>query len=419
MFEHRKPRPARGRPGPGRKRLPALMTAAVPAAVVAGVAVAVVAGMAVPAGGVQAGQAPGDLRWDDLAASIVERMELAAGEKVLVLGVPGRFEGIVAPLERAIRDAGGQYLGALPTSLHGAPTAGSDFLERLQQRKVAVLQEAFREVDIAVILPGAGGPEYTAVQEVLREGRGRAIHFHWAGAMDLAGRTVPVTGGVDRVYERAVLETDHRALAVLQRELEAALRRGGVRVTTPAGTDLRFSVGDRPVTRQDGDASARRASQARNLIDREVELPAGAIRVAPLEATVQGVVVVPVSDWSGGEVRGLRMRFENGRVTRIDAEAGLERVLQELEAVGETGRAFREFALGLNPLLAIPEGESWFPYYGYGAGVVRLSLGDNTELGGGVTGGYVRWSLFPDATVRVAGELWVRDGTLLRLPPTP
>jgi pimeloyl-ACP methyl ester carboxylesterase len=39
-------------------------------------------------------------------------MELAPGEKVLVLGVPGRFEGIVAPLEQAIRDAGGQYLGA-------------------------------------------------------------------------------------------------------------------------------------------------------------------------------------------------------------------------------------------------------------------------------------------------------------------
>ncbi len=54
---------------------------------------------------------------------------------------------------------------------------------------------------------------------------------------------------------------------------------------------------------------------------------------------------------------------------------------------GTAGRAFREFALGFNPLLAVPEREPWIPYYGYGAGVVRLSLGDNSELGGAVTAG--------------------------------
>ena len=49
------------------------------------------------------------------------------------------------------------------------------------------------------------------------------------------------------------------------------------------------------------------------------------------------------------------------------------------------GRSFREFALGMNPLLAMPERTPWIPYYGYGAGVVRLSFGDNSELGGTVT----------------------------------
>jgi len=356
------------------------------------------------------------LPWDELAGVIVERMDLVPGEKVLLLGASGRFEAMVGPLQQMIVQVGGEYLGALPTSLHGAPVAGSDFMERLWQRRVAAHYELFREVDATVILPGAGGPEYVAVQEVLREERGRAVHFHWAGAMDLAGRAVPVTAEVDSVYRRALLETDYLALGALQREFEEALRRGQVRVTTPAGTDIRFAIGDRPVTRQDGDASARRAKEARNLIDREVELPAGAVRVAPLEETVEGVMVIPLSDWSGAEVRGLRMWFEEGRATSIEAEAGLDHVLQELERAGDPGRAFREFALGMNPLLAIPDGGDWIPNYGYGAGVVRLSLGDNTELGGEVTGGYVRWNLFPDATVHVAGEPWVRDGLLLRLP---
>jgi hypothetical protein len=84
----------------------------------------------------------------------------------------------------------------------------------------------------------------------------------------------------------------------------------------------------------------------------------------------------------------------------------------ELSKAGDAGGAFREFALGFNPLLAVPERGPWIPYYGYGAGVVRLSLGDNTELGGRVTGGYVRWNFFTDLTVMVGNTVWVRDGRL-------
>jgi hypothetical protein len=39
---------------------------------------------------------------------------------------------------------------------------------------------------------------------------------------------------------------------------------------------------------------------------------------------------------------------------------------------------------------------------------------DNTELGGTVGGGYVRWNFFVDATVTVDGEIWVEGGRLLR-----
>jgi hypothetical protein len=88
-------------------------------------------------------------------------------------------------------------------------------------------------------------------------------------------------------------------------------------------------------------------------------------------------------------------------------------VERELANAGDAGRSFREFALGFNPLLSIPtSGERWIPYYGYGAGVVRLSLGDNSELGGKVGGGYVRWNFFTDATVTVGGTTWVTGGRL-------
>jgi len=48
--------------------------------------------------------------------------------------------------------------------------------------------------------------------------------------------------------------------------------------------------------------------------------------------------------------------------------------------------------------------------------VVRLSLGDNTELGGKVTSGRSRWNFFTDATVVAGGEPWVRDGRLVSNP---
>jgi len=85
----------------------------------------------------------------------------------------------------------------------------------------------------------------------------------------------------------------------------------------------------------------------------------------------------------------------------------------EIAKNGEAGRSFREFGLGFNPLLAVPDRAPWIPYYGYGSGVVRLSLGDNTELGGQTGGGYVRWNFFTDLTVTVGGVTWVRDGRLV------
>ncbi len=126
------------------------------------------------------------------------------------------------------------------------------------------------------------------------------------------------------------------------------------------------------------------------------------------------MIAFPVSTWNGRPVQELRLEFSRGRIVDLEARSGLAAVRAELTAGGPAARAFREFALGFNPLLAIPEDDPWIPYYGYGAGVVRLSLGDNSELGGAVRGAYVRWNFFTDATVTVDETVWVEGGKLLR-----
>lgn len=357
----------------------------------------------------------GAIDWEAFAETITQRMSLQSGERVLLLGRAGQFDDLVPFLRAAVQAAGAVDLGALSVSSERFAGSESPFLRQAETGDRAALKQLFRDVDIAVMLPGAtlSDPAYAAMQDLLAEGQGRTIHFHWSGAYDLNGNAIPVTDVVSAAYQTALLETDYAALSASQESFESFARGEEIHVTTPRGTDIRFRIGDRPVTKQDGDASAQRATQARNLIDREIELPAGAIRVAPLEDTVEGTIVFPPSVWNGETVEGLRMHFERGKVVRVEADRGLEAVEAELDGAGTAGRSFREFALGFNPLLAIPDADPWIPYYGYGAGVVRLSLGDNSELGGTVSGGYVRWNFFTDATVSVGDKIWVEDGQLL------
>lgn len=353
--------------------------------------------------------------WKGVAEGIVRQMNLQPGEKVLLLGHPGRFEELVPHLRYAVMKEGGVDLGCLDVLALPFPVEWNfEIIRKAAAEKRRALKEFLRGADVTIALPGARAPApaYLAIQDLLREGKGRAVHFHWDGAFPLYGESLPSQAQIDSVYQRALLETDYTGLTSIQKRFEKAMRRDEIRVTTPHGTDIRFRIGNRPVSRQDGDASAARASRARTLIDREVELPCGAVRVAPIEETVRGTVVLPHSSWNGFPVQELRLRFERGKIADYQAKSGLDAVEAEFESAGEQGRSFRGFALGFNPLLSVPERFAWIPYYGYGAGVVRLSLGANSELGGAVEGDYVRWIFFVDATVKVGNRTWVKNGKL-------
>ena len=360
------------------------------------------------------------LDWPAMADRLVTQLALEPGERVLLVAAPGMFDDIIPHLRYAVMRAGGVDLGVIDVLKEPFP---EHWNTAVLNAGAAPSREAYRAmlagVDAAIMMPGAtpGHPVYAALQDRLRTGQGRTVHFHWVengSAFPLPGQPLPPRHVIDATYQRALLETDYGALAATQRRFASAMRGQEVRVTSPLGTDLRFRIGDRPVNFQDGDASAARAQSGVILIDREIELPAGAIRVAPIEESVEGTIVFPLSQWNGRPVDGLTIRIERGRVTGVTATSGQAAAEAELAGVPEEARAFREFALGFNPLLAVPDERPWIPYYGYGAGVVRLSLGDNSELGGTVGGGYVRWNFFTGTTVTVGDEVWVRDGRLVR-----
>lgn len=351
-----------------------------------------------------------------LAELLLNKLDVGGGEKVLLVGKPGRFDPLIDQLQQGLRNRGANFLGTWSVEGPVPASWSTSFTDQITNSTDGELLQMLSDLDASIMLPGANPSHrvYAAIQGVLRGGRGRTIHFHWEGAYGLDGMLLPGSSNIDALYRDAVLNTDYVTLASEQLRFEQAMRGAEVRVTTPAGTDITFEIQNRPVNRQDGDASAARTNAGVILIDREIELPAGAIRVAPIESTVNGTIVFPPSDWGGTRVEGLTFAFTAGYATQITATTGLGAAMAIIDQAGTAGRSFREFALGFNPLLAIPEsGQPWIPYYGYGAGVVRLSLGDNSELGGNVTGGFVRWNFFTDATVTVGGEVWVSDGRLV------
>jgi leucyl aminopeptidase (aminopeptidase T) len=367
------------------------------------------------------------LDYNAMAKRLVQQLALEPGERVLSIAHPGTFADLMPHIRYEVMRAGGIDLGVVDVLAEPVPESFDPaVLVKGARAARPHYKDMFRNVDAAIMMPGANTshPAYLAMQDWLKDDLGehrgrRTIHFHWVeagSAYPIAGQPLPPRFEIDRLYQRALVQTDYKALAELQRKFAAALKSGDVHITSPGGTDLRFRAGDRPVNLQDGDASKARAARGVVLIDKEIELPAGAIRVAPLEDTVEGTVAFPPSQWAGRPVEGLKLRFSKGRIVDVTATSGKEAVEAELQQAGDVARAFREFALGLNPLLAVPERNPWIPYYGYGSGVVRLSLGDNSELGGKVvsTGAgpaaYVRWNFFTDLTVTVGSTTWVRGG---------
>jgi len=336
--------------------------------------------------------------WESMAERIVSALQLRPGERIMLRFDPQTMRELEPEVAKQLRAAGG-----VVESHPFGPL--DDFAQRLER------------TDVYVWLPAgptaATPPDQAAalVSWIDAKRERRELHFHWVdGTRDVDGLPVPHTAAYDQVYLDA-LDVDHAALRAQMDTVVTQMRDSDVRITTPAGTDIRFRVGGRPFNRQTGDASKENARRARIRIDRHTELPAGVLRVAPIETSVQGTLVLPAARFGDTRATNVRLVFRNGVVMQASATSGEAAVKAFLTSAPGASR-FREFALGFNPRLVVPQGQQALPYYGYGAGVVRMSLGDNNELGGQVRGGGIRWLFFPDATVTVGPDRIVDAGRL-------
>jgi hypothetical protein len=342
--------------------------------------------------------------YDKCARRIVDALQLASGEAVLLKLDIRVFTPLVPALQNVIRASGAHISGVIL----------AEDVRTATNEELPSLRRLFDDADAFIWLPelhqGSRPALAAALIEWLDAGRGRAVHFHWQGGSFPVGFVeMPSVDFIDRIY-LAALDVSPQDLDRRHRRAMPVLRSGPVRVTTPEGTDITFEIGDRPFCSQIGDASPKRMEAARVRIDRDVELPAGVLRVAPIENSANGSVFLPVWRPIKTEGRNLMLQFARGHVAIQGVNA--DRIDEELSAAGGDARMFREFALGFNPALKVLPEAPFIAYYGYGAGVVRLSLGDNEEMGGANRGGGVYWNFLHNATVTVGNQTLVENGKL-------
>lgn len=258
-------------------------------------------------------------------------------------------------------------------------------------------------------------------ERILETWNGRGLHFHWFHDPNNPDPDWPPNKAIDLVYQDAVLNLDYPALKRTMLTLERSFAEQEIRITNPAGTDLKVQL-TRKFHKNFGDASKARQHERQSARDREEEIPCGCFRTIPVQDSVNGTIAFAGSfgfpaygfglDFDPFIAKGLRIHFADGRIRRLETggdQAALDRLWAE-----QTGDKDRlgEIVLGCNPLLRPVDGSGFPPYYGFGEGYLRLTIGENVESGGTNRSSLHRWLFLLDATITVGGKAFVEGGKL-------
>jgi hypothetical protein len=356
-----------------------------------------------------------------IASRIVSSLQPAAGERAILVYDPLYYPELADAIQAGLRAAGANPVVLLtfdPPAIVQAEAASSIPSAGIEERTVAFLRPLFDQAAMFLWLPARALSNDTRWEHLVGGSRARGIHFHWI--LPLEGHDPDEVVTLSRIYERAILETDYPALSREQDRLIAALRGRSLRITDARGSDLRLRVpADAWFHKNDGDVSPARGAAARCARDREMEFPSGALRFIPDVSSTEGRLVVatpvPRSATSPPEADTITLEFERGRAVRRRAAKDEAALARMWEGIGGDIDKVGEIVIGTNPLLAgtLPSGT--LPYYGYGVGHVRVSMGDNWESGGAnrSPSGRPLWLFLDKPTVDSGSQVLVKDGQLV------
>jgi len=192
-------------------------------------------------------------------------------------------------------------------------------------------------------------------------------------ACDHGSRGATLPGITEEILTRA-LNVDYNEMARLTQQLCEILNHGRkVRLITPAGTDLTFSIGDREAQADNG--LYREPGQYGNL-------PAGEAYIAPMEETAEGIMVVDGAMAGEGEIdQPITIEIKKGLAVSFSGGQSAENLRELLAQHPAEAATLAEFGIGTNPAAKISqivlEDEKVL-------GTVHLALGNNLHFGGNI-----------------------------------
>jgi len=206
----------------------------------------------------------------------------------------------------------------------------------------------------------------------------------------------------------ASITVDYKEMARTADRVAQLLRRPAeVRMTADNGTDLRFRLAgeSRKAFIDDGVISDEDVA-AGNVF---TNLPAGAVRCAPLEGSAEGTFVADVKIPSlGTVVDALSWTFHQGRVVDFSAKRNVRFAQSGYADATGAKDMFGTLGIGLNKKVA--------PGYltsSYARGTLSLGIGDNKPFDGANESSYGFEAYQSHATVVLDGKPIVEEGRLL------
>jgi len=227
-------------------------------------------------------------------------------------------------------------------------------------------------------------------------------HTHARSEATARGARIATMPGITLEIFRNGVPIDYGALERAGKQVAAALSAASTcRVTSPAGTDVGFSLEGRTAICDDGNLRAEAAWG---------NLPAGEAFIAPIETQGDGTIVFDGALAGYGMLREpLRVTLARGRATDADGEAA-EWLLTTLDAGGETGRLIAEVGIGTNPRAALTGN---ILADEKAVGTAHLAFGTSASIGGANVSSVHIDGVLLRPTIELDERPLIRDGELL------
>jgi aminopeptidase len=195
----------------------------------------------------------------------------------------------------------------------------------------------------------------------------------------------------DFVYN-ATLE-DWNKISKEEDKLKEILDKGTEVQILGKNTDIKFSIEGRGAIKGDG----------------ENNMPCGELFIAPQEKTTSGKIEFSFPAIQGGRlVEGVKLEFENGKVTKASATKN-EDYLKEMLEMDSGAKYLGEFGIGFN--YNIKQFVKNILFDEKIGGTIHLALGRAYKEGGGVNESALHWDIIKD--LREEGKILI-DGKVIQ-----